>query len=72
MCAMCTANAMLSVQTTSATASLRTDILDFRDFDSSRILISRGGILMSTGISPEVLGRRILAGIILVGGLGAC
>ena len=29
---------------------------DFRGFDSSRILISRGGILMSTGNFPEIFG----------------
>ena len=31
------------------TAYLHTEILDFGGFDSSRILISRGGILMSMG-----------------------
>ena len=30
----------------------------------------RGGILMSTGNSPEMLGEGILVGIILVGRLG--
>ena len=54
------------------TASLRTKIMDFRGFDSSGILISRGGIvLMSTGNFPESLSQRILAGTILVGGLGS-
>ena len=52
------------------TANLRTKILDFRGFDSGRILISRGGILMSVGDFPEVLSQRILVGIILVGRLG--
>ena len=35
-------------------AYLRTKIMDFRRFDSSRVLISRGGILMSIGNVPEV------------------
>ena len=51
------------------TANLRTKILDFRGFDSSRILILRCGILMSLGSFLEVLGRAILVGIILVGRL---
>ena len=37
-----------------STANLRTKILDFRGFDSSRILIVRGGILMSIGDFPEI------------------
>ena len=40
-------------------ANLRTKILDFRGFDSSRILISRGGILMFIGNFPESVGQRI-------------
>ena len=52
------------------TANLRAKILDFRGFDSSRILILRGGILMSIGNVPESLSQRILVGIILVGRLG--
>ena len=51
-------------------ASLRARILDFRGFDSSRTLISRGGILLSKGDFPEMLSQRILVGIILVGRLG--
>ena len=54
----------------SSTANLRTEILDFGGFDSSRVLTPRGGILMSIGNFPESLSRRILAGIILVGRLG--
>ena len=50
--------------------NLRTKILDFRGFDSSRILSLRGGILMSLGHFPEMLSQRILAGILLVGRLG--
>ena len=51
------------------TADLRTKILDFRGFDSSRILILRGGIprptgqfpgnLESTNLSREILSREI-------------
>ena len=39
-------------------ANLRTKTLDFRGFDSSRILNSRGGILMSIGNIPEVLSSQ--------------
>ena len=35
----------------------------FRRFDSSIILIVRGGILMSVGDFPECLRQQILAGI---------
>ena len=52
-----------------ATANLRTKILDFRGFDSSKILISRGRILMaiggfpgkleSTNLSREILSKEI-------------
>ena len=45
-------------------------VLDFRGFDSSRILISSEGILMSIGNFLEMLSQRILAGIISVGRLG--
>ena len=38
-------------------ANLRAQILDFRGFGSSRILTSRGGILMSIGLSCLALGR---------------
>ena len=51
-------------------ANLRTKILDVRGFDSSIILISRGGILMSIGNSPEMLSQAILDWIIFVGRLG--
>ena len=50
-----------------STAHLCTKILDFRGFDSSIILVSRGGILMSTGNLLESLGQAILVGMILVG-----
>ena len=47
----------------SSTANLCTKILDFRGFGSSRILILRGGALMSKRNSPESLSQRILVGI---------
>ena len=53
-----------------STANLHTKILDFRGFDSSAILILRGGILRSIGSFPESLSQRILVGIISVGRLG--
>ena len=49
------------------TAYLRTEIMDFRGFDSKVILIVRGGILMSIGNFPEMLSQQILAEVILVG-----
>ena len=53
-----------------AKANLRTRILDFRGLYSSIILISRRGILMSIGISPESLSQAFLVGRILVARLG--
>ena len=50
-------------------ANLRTKILDFRGFDSSRILILRSGIPMSRGDFPEALNQLILVWVILVGRL---
>ena len=38
---------------TSVSANLRTKILDFRGFDSSIILILRGGVLLSIGFSQK-------------------
>ena len=52
------------------TATLRTEILDFRGFDSSRISILRGGIPRPIGKFLESLSQAILAGIILVARLG--
>ena len=54
------------------TANLPTNIMDFRGFDSSTILILRGGILVSIGDFPESLSRTILVGIMLVGRLNVC
>ena len=44
------------------TVNLPTNIMDFRGFESSVILIVRGGILMSIGDVPEVLSQAILVG----------
>ena len=52
------------------TANLRTQTMDFRGLDSSRILIVRGGILMSIGNFPESLSQAILVGIISGSRLG--
>ena len=46
-----------------ATADLRTKILDFGGFDSGRVLMLRGESLLSIGSFPEILSQRILAGI---------
>ena len=52
------------------THNLPTNTVDFRGFDSSIILILRGGILMSTGDFPESLNQAMLVGTMLVGRLG--
>ena len=52
------------------TPNLPTNIVDFRGLDSSIILISRGGILMSRGDSPESLSQAMSVGTMLVGRLG--
>ena len=44
-------------------------LLDFRGFDSSRIWILRGGILMSVGNFSEGLSQRISVGRLLAGRL---
>ena len=53
------------------TDNLHTKILDLRGFDSSIILSLRGGISRPTGNFPESLSQAILAGIKIVGRLGA-
>ena len=54
-----------------STANLPTNIMDFRGFDSSIILILRGGILMSIGDFPEEgLSQATLVGIMSVGRVG--
>ena len=52
------------------TPDLPTNIVDFGGFDSSVILIERGGILMSKGDFPESLSQAMLVGVMLVGRLG--
>ena len=44
-------------------------MFDFRGFDSSIILMLRGGILRPMGDFPEMLSGEILVGILLVGRL---
>ena len=56
--------------TSMCSPNLLTNIVGFRGFDSSTILIQRGGILMSIGDFPESLRQAILVGIMLVGRLG--
>ena len=52
------------------TANLRTNIMDFRGFDSSIILIIRGGIPRSIGNFLESLSQAMLVGVMLVGRSG--
>ena len=52
------------------TPSLPTNVVGFRGFDLSIILILRGGILMPVGDFPENLSRAMLVGTMSVGGLG--
>ena len=52
------------------TPNLPTIIVDFRGFDSSIILILRGGILRPIGDFPESLSQAMLVGVMLVGRLG--
>ena len=55
------------------TANLRTEILDSREgLTQAESEFEGGGILMSIGTFPEVSSQRFLAGIVLVGRLGAC
>ena len=44
--------------------------MDFRGFDSSIILILRGGIPRPIGDFPQSLSQAVLVGEMLVGGLG--
>ena len=54
------------------TANVPSNIVNFRGFDSSTILIQRGGIPRPgfLGISPESLSQAMLVGTMLVGRLG--
>ena len=51
-------------------ANLRTNIMEFRGFDSSVILILRGLIPRPIGDFPEDLSQAMLVGIMLVRRLG--
>ena len=53
---------MLCYVMLSYTPNLPTNIVDFRGFDSSTILVLRGGTLMSVGNSPESLSQAMLGG----------
>ena len=55
-----------------ATPNLPTNIVDFGGCDSSIMLCSWGGILMSIGNFPENLSQAMLVGVMLVEGLGVC
>ena len=52
------------------TPNLPTNIVDFGGFDSSIILILRGGILRPIRDVPESLTQAIIVGMMSVGGLG--
>ena len=53
-----------------STPNLPTNIVDFSGFDSSIILIFRGGIPMPIGDFPESLSQAMLVGVMLVRRLG--
>ena len=55
-----------------ATPNLPTSIVDFRGFDSSIILVQRGGIPMSKGNFPESWSQAMLVGTMLVWRLCVC
>ena len=55
---------------TMCTANPRTNIVDFRGFDSSIILIKRGGILRPIGDFLESSSQAMLVGVMLTGRLG--
>ena len=52
------------------TPNLPTNIVGFRGFDSSTILIQRGGIPRPIGDLPESSSRAMSVGKLLIGGLG--
>ena len=52
--------------------NLPTNIVGFNGFDSSTILIKRGGIPRFIGDLPESLTQATLVGTMSVGGLGGC
>ena len=56
--------------TYTVTANLPTNIADFRGFDSSIILILRGGIPRPIGYLAESFSQAMLVGVMLVGRIG--
>ena len=58
------------ISATNPTPNLPTNIVDFRGFDSSIILILRGGFPRPIGYSQKNLSQAMLVGVILVGRLG--
>ena len=56
--------------TNNTSNSFPSNIVDVREFDSSIILILRGGIPRFMGDLPECLSQAILEGTMLVGRLG--
>ena len=66
----CSARWLILVVVFVCTANLPTDIVDFKGFDSSIILLLRGGIPRPIGDFPESLSQAILVGIMLLGRLG--
>ena len=63
-------NQQKNIRTEQDTANLRTKFLEFRGFDSSRILNVRGGLFMSMDNFRKKLSQEVLVGIILVGQVG--
>ena len=61
---------IMSIIINTITANPPTNIADFRGFDSSVILILRGGIPRPIGDFPEGLSQAMLVWIMLVGRLG--
>ena len=47
------------------TANLPTNIMDFRGFDPSIIIVLMGGILTSKGDFPESLSQAMLVGVMM-------
>ena len=62
---------MVIIQLHIAMPNPPTNIVDFREFDSSIILFLRDGIPRPIGDFPESLSPAMLVGIMLVGRLGA-
>ena len=55
---------MICISSITLAANLRTNIMDFRGFDSSTILSIRGGNPRPRGSFPESLSQAILVGIL--------